>query len=80
MDLDILSIITGKKSISDMSDTELIEHLQAVRSARFRPQQSSTATPKKSSSTSAMEKMIKSMSKEQIAMILAQLEGDSNDS
>jgi len=76
-----LALITGHKSISDMSDEELHEHLQAIRQSRRTPKGPPKATkaaskPKGTPAHKAPELPdIDNLSPEQAAALLAKIQG-----
>lgn len=88
--LDDLAVIAGHKSISDMTDEELLEHLRRTRLSRRQTKHadlklSEAALPKrkvKKQTTPAapsVDASLASLSAEQLEALLKQLGGDKNE-
>lgn len=82
-----ISYITGHKSISDMTDSELLEHLKKIRSSRretkaydaktteAQPKQSKPRT-KKTQEQIDLGKSMKALSQEQLLELISRLESE----
>jgi hypothetical protein len=80
--LDDLAILLGKKSVSDMTETELYEHLRQTRLSRrttkstdLKRTEKQESKPAKKRSMDALDVMLKSLPKDVLAKLLKEMGG-----
>jgi DNA-binding MurR/RpiR family transcriptional regulator len=79
--LDTLAILSGHKSVSDMTDEELREHLRRIRHERLVPAANTTPRSKKSlnaskarTTKSPIDALLRSLSPEELEEMMKMLE------
>ena len=82
--LETLAVLTGQKSISDMTDEELREHIRQIRHARLIPTSSSSgprvkktlSSSKAKTTKSPMDALLRSLSPEEVEELMKMLNNE----